>query len=134
MKNILYTIILSFIFSSAYAGSVDGKGVVCCLVCNDEFFGSIFKNYIWFDHGYAYRYNIDGYSIEERKSIYPYKEISTSLIRWNSFNATYSLSRKNLELTINAGRSIPCELIEQKQEIFDRLNEVITQEKKKNKI
>lgn len=137
MKNILYTIIVSLLFSSAYAGSADGKGVVC----DYEFYGAKedpqYKKYIWFDHGYAYQYKIVGYSIKEIK--YPYKEIDTYSITWiepypDGSSNRYILTREDLKLYIGGDKPDPCELIEQKQEIFDRLNEIITQVKKKNKI
>ena len=131
MKNILYTIILSFLFSSAYAGSVDGKGVVC--ETSDTRGKAIRKIHIWFDDDYAIKYMISGYKVDEMKQ--PYREEGTNYITWGN----YRLYRRTLDLKFDPSFSenayyYSCKIIIQKQEILDYYNKIIEQAKKNNQL
>jgi len=152
MKNILYTIILSFLFSSAYAGSVDGKGLICKPTDNTI---AVQDSYgFWFDNSKTQGYSIVGHSIEEFE-LSEYNEIGTDEISWDSTTGefaevifstlmgiptvTYELNRKNLNLTLTVEKLVDaedgqvdsknflyaCVSVKQEQEIYDFLNEII---------
>ena len=140
MKNILYTIILSFLFSSAYAGEVDGKGLIC------------FKNKkvngvlgFWFDQGKANTSYID--TIDKIKiltSTKDYKVKGVNKLRWTGkrrnkildteyVDMVFTLNRVNLKLKVFETGFIysgeyKCKPVRQEYEIYDALDELIKTE------
>jgi len=129
MKNILYTIILSFLFSSVYAGSVDGKGLICKVDKDNPLDGQTMG--IWFTDNTAVKHSITGHSISVSEK-FIYYEKGTDIIKWQS--DIYELNRKNLNLYRRWFGGYKCKLVKDKQDMIDTLYEIISRETKDNQL
>ena len=138
MKNILYTIILSFLFSSAYAGEVDGKGLICF---NNKKVNGVLG--FWFDQGKAKTSYIDTIDkIEILTSTKYYEVKGVNKLKWTGQRQIkflgetdktimfFTLNRVNLKLKVfevgfTYSGEYKCKPVRQEYEIYDALDKLI---------
>ena len=121
IRTLLSAIILTVFSSISYGGSLDGKGVFC----DSE------KGY-WFDKDLVSVHKIEGYKINiERQK---YIEEGTKYAKWVGEVTWVSLDRRDLRVNMGFGTRHQCVMVRSNKEITDRLNVIIEDAKKKNKI
>jgi len=125
IKSFLILFVCCLITTGSQANEVDGTALLCkssSSVASHPIFGLTFEN------GKVFRFEVNGFSIS-RKLGYPYTLVGTERVNWrNNFGNQDCVNRK----TLKTCWEIQCS-ISTNEEITQKLNEIITTAKKKNK-
>jgi hypothetical protein len=128
MRSTIYAVIFSTLFwcagTAQAANDLDGKAVWC----EDWHYGYVFRQ------GLVISYTYHGYSIVD-VSHGKYNLEGTRFVKWMGME--FKLDRQTLRLTSRSGikgsKSTPC-AVSSKEEISQKINTIIAEAKKKNKI